>query len=123
MENLAVGRFLKVVRGLVDEKYLVDYSKEDIDVMMELAFDCLNVISENSNVDFEIRCDQWGDFTAIVKSYTRIENKLLTFNGEIYFNDDIIEIEINDKVIIDKVEVENKTRHDYFDILKYLLNR
>lgn len=122
MMNLTVEKILKVAKVLVNEKYIADYSEEDIDAIMKLAFNCLNVLLENSNVDFEINCDQWSDFTITVKSYDRIENKVLAFKAEIYFNDDIVEIEINDKVIIDKVEVENKTRHDYYNILKYLLN-
>ena len=123
MKNLAVERINMIVKVLVEEKYISEYSEEDIDKIVKLSLNCLNVISKDSRVEFKVIYDLWEDFTIRVSSLTKVENdKTLIFDAEISFTDDDIEIEYTDKTLVKDKEIENIVMKKNYDILQYLLD-
>lgn len=121
MKNLVVERINMIARVLVEEKYISRYSEKDIDKIVKLSLNCLNVISKDSRVDFKVIYDFWEDFTIKVSSLTKVENdKTLTFDAEISFTDDNIEIEYIDKTFIKDKEIESIAMKKNYDILQYV---
>jgi hypothetical protein len=123
MKNLTVQKIIEVVAALTKGKYSKEYSDKDISKIVDLSLECLNAIFENSRVDFKIIYDFWDDFTVIVKSTTKIvNNQLLTFQCNISFTDDNVEINALNKLIVEDKCVKSTSFDKVYNILDYLLN-
>ena len=123
MKNVVVKKVIKIVEVLAREKYINEYSEEDINKIVKLSTNCLSAILEDDIVDFKIVYDSWEDFSVRVSAINKVDNKTLFFDAEISFVDDtVLTIEYTDKVLVNGTEIENKTVNVNYDILKYLLN-